>query len=408
MPESALTLTASGVVVGYQGFARDQVASVAKLSAGATRDPLDTGIYMTYATNALLTKVQVMAYMEDGARIMGDNLVPGVSVAYAGASSNYTNRIPTSKGDTVGILLGNTGSLLNQPVQELVTGSFTGVDLARTTTGSGYTIVFSKDDTTASIATSGTGAYSGSLFTFVYNKRGDLIGNKLLAANDESLVGYWDMETLSGTKLKDFSRYWHDLYCRGSISTIIDCKNRNFVEGKFRGKAIKMNLEGDNYADGTSKLNLTKDSNITIYIRIKFFDTTIWPLTPSYTGCAGAWAVGKSNGYIFWFPCESVGGDDNSIRMADALWFGVTMSYPGFKANTWYDLVGVHTPGAQKFYVDGVKIYEGTDYGWTSTGTLSEPLTILNGNSKFIADEVGIYNRWLSDNEISNIYIARK
>jgi prepilin-type N-terminal cleavage/methylation domain-containing protein len=220
LPESALTLTASGVVVGYQGFARDQVASIAKLSAGATRDPLDTGIYMTYATNALLTKVQVMAYMEDGAKIMGDNLVPGVSVAYAGASSNYTSRIPTSKGDTVGILLGNTGSLLNQPVQELVTGSFTGVDLAKTTTGSGYTIVFSKDDTTASIPTSGTGAYSGSLFTFVYNKRGDLIGNKLLASNDESLVGYWDMETLSGGLLKDLSRYGNDGTCYNSGSAV--------------------------------------------------------------------------------------------------------------------------------------------------------------------------------------------
>jgi hypothetical protein len=53
----------------------------------------------------------------------------------------------------------------------------------------------------------------------------------------------------------------------------------------------------------------------------------------------------------------------------------------------------VHTPGTQKFYIDGVKIYEGTDYGWTSTGSLSEQLQILNNNSKFIVDEVGIYNR---------------
>ena len=42
MPENAVTLTASGVAIGYQGFARDQVAGLAKLSPGSTRDPLDS------------------------------------------------------------------------------------------------------------------------------------------------------------------------------------------------------------------------------------------------------------------------------------------------------------------------------------------------------------------------------
>jgi hypothetical protein len=70
------------------------------------------------------------------------------------------------------------------------------MDLTKTTSGSGYTIVFSKDETTTSIPTSGIGAYTGSLYTFVYNKREDLIRNKSLAANDGSLVGYWDMETV--------------------------------------------------------------------------------------------------------------------------------------------------------------------------------------------------------------------
>lgn len=105
MPEGALTLTASGVVIGYQGFAKDSVAAVAKLSAGATRDPLDTGIYTTYATNAPLTKMQVMAFLENGTKIAGLDLVPGASEAYAAASSNYTTRIPISKGEVLGIVL---------------------------------------------------------------------------------------------------------------------------------------------------------------------------------------------------------------------------------------------------------------------------------------------------------------
>ncbi len=42
MPEDAVTLTASGVTIGYQGFARDRVGGMAKLSPGSTRDPLDS------------------------------------------------------------------------------------------------------------------------------------------------------------------------------------------------------------------------------------------------------------------------------------------------------------------------------------------------------------------------------
>ena len=102
-----------------------------------------------------------------------------------------------SKGDALGIVLSSTGGNLNQPVQELyVAGSFTGLDLAKTTSGSGYAMVFSAGDSTATVPTSGTGAYTGSLFTFAYNKREDLIKDKALAVSDSSLVGYWDMETV--------------------------------------------------------------------------------------------------------------------------------------------------------------------------------------------------------------------
>jgi hypothetical protein len=123
----------------------------------------------------------------------------------------------------LGILLGNSGSSLNQPVQEKYdASSFTGMDLVKTTTLSGYAMVFSKNDTTASIATSGTGAYTGSLFTFAYNKRDDLLSNKALAGNDPSLVGYWDMETLSGTLLKDLSGRGNDGTCYNS-GTVVSC-----------------------------------------------------------------------------------------------------------------------------------------------------------------------------------------
>lgn len=159
---------------------------MAKLSAGATKDPLDATMYTTYSVNANQTKMQVMAFLEDGSTITA--FVPE---AFASTSSDYSKRYPIMRGDTLGILLAS-GTL--QPLQE----SGTGLDLVKTTTLSGYTAVFSKDNTTASIATSGTGAYTGALFTFVYHQRDDLLRDKTVANLDTNLLGYWDMETLTG------------------------------------------------------------------------------------------------------------------------------------------------------------------------------------------------------------------
>jgi hypothetical protein len=92
-------------------------------------------------------------------------------------------------------------------------------------------MVFSGTDSTATVATSGTGAYTGSLFTFAYNKRADLIARKELAVSDASLVGYWDMETtvMSGSQalLKDLSGYGNHggCYSSGSLTNCISMSN---------------------------------------------------------------------------------------------------------------------------------------------------------------------------------------
>lgn len=58
---------------------------------------------------------------------------PLVSSAYA---ADYGTRTPVARGGSLGIFLGTvTGSTLNQPVQELASGSFTGIDLLAGTNG---------------------------------------------------------------------------------------------------------------------------------------------------------------------------------------------------------------------------------------------------------------------------------
>ncbi len=98
MPESPITITASGAPIGYQGFAKDQVAGIAKLSAGATKDPLDPTIYTTYSVNKNQTKMQLMVFQEDGSTVTASLEKDfGILKTYAGSNENYVYRTPMTK-----------------------------------------------------------------------------------------------------------------------------------------------------------------------------------------------------------------------------------------------------------------------------------------------------------------------
>ncbi|MDD2917097.1 MAG: prepilin-type N-terminal cleavage/methylation domain-containing protein, partial [Candidatus Gracilibacteria bacterium] len=47
VPENTVSVTASGITIGYQGFAKELTERTIGLSVGGTRDPLDTSIYTT-------------------------------------------------------------------------------------------------------------------------------------------------------------------------------------------------------------------------------------------------------------------------------------------------------------------------------------------------------------------------
>lgn len=184
MPENSITITASGVITEYQGFAKEQIANIAKLSAGATKDPLDNWISTTYATNELQTKMQLMVFLEDGSKVT--SLISNplfASESFANASTNYSNRIPMSRWDSIGILLG-TDSNLNQPVQELYfANSFTGVDIIQTTKA--YTMYLNKSQQFSGTGTALKSSIAG-----------------------DGLVGYWSFDEWNGTTVTDSS--WNE------------------------------------------------------------------------------------------------------------------------------------------------------------------------------------------------------
>lgn len=96
-----VTLTASGTVIGYQGYAGKNVLRVLDLG-GRFQDPTD-GQYYTYATNSTMNRYQVLGLLEDSGNpsLLSFDKLPGVEVAHAA----YDTRYPTSNGASLGILL---------------------------------------------------------------------------------------------------------------------------------------------------------------------------------------------------------------------------------------------------------------------------------------------------------------
>lgn len=96
MPDSAVSVTASGYQVGFQGYAGPQV--LYKVGMGKVRDPLD-GMQYTYSVNANASKYQILGFLEGYA--IADS---GVPTAYASVQ-DFSSRHPRLLGDQLGIVL---------------------------------------------------------------------------------------------------------------------------------------------------------------------------------------------------------------------------------------------------------------------------------------------------------------
>lgn len=161
--------------------------------------------------------MQLMAFLEDSSTVTA--FVPG---AFASSSSDYNKRTPTLKGDTLGILLAS-GSL--QPVQE----SGTGVDIVNTT--GNYSMQFDRDT-----KISGTG---------IILKSG--------IVSTKGLVGYWDMETLSGGLLRDLSGNGNN----GSMSGTMSASGKVGYAKSFDGVSDYIEFPDSDKLDVSTELSIS-------------------------------------------------------------------------------------------------------------------------------------------------------
>lgn len=374
MPETPLSITASGTVIEYQGFAKDQVAGIAKLSAWSTQDPLDPSIYTTYATNANQTKMQLMNFLEDGSKVTA--FLPetfGIEDAYAGSTS-YTTRSPMTKWDNIGILLG-TGTSLNQPVQELLTGSFTGIDVVNTSTG--YSMYITK-----------TQQFSGTGITL----KASIVG--------DGLVGYWNFDEGAGTTAYDRSG-------KGNHGTLSGTLTTSWTGGKV-WDSLYFN-GSDNFVEALDSDSLRIWwNNISISAWIKSASSV------NYRTVVSKWYHLADGGYSL-----RLTRDTEPIKAFTVFNNGITEwnsagSYNNITNDVWYYIVWTRTASKNCLYVNGV-----LDACIASEGNLttnSFPLRIgrlstsvgMNEYFSGSIDEVRVYNRTLSDTEILSLYNITK
>ncbi|MDD2916595.1 MAG: prepilin-type N-terminal cleavage/methylation domain-containing protein [Candidatus Gracilibacteria bacterium] len=392
VPENTVSVTASGITIGYQGFAKELTERTIGLSVGGTRDTLDTSIYTTYSVNADRTKMELMNFLEDGSTLLSLNaFVPNAS---ADIGSDYSKRYPSVQGDTLGILLAS-GTL--QPIQE----SGTGVDVVKT--NSGYVAVFGKGESVF-----GTG---GSLITAFTISSPD---GKSLSKYDPTLVGYWDMETLTGTLLKDLSGYGNNGVCYNS-GTPVTCGGGSggpqIVDGNGKSGKV-MSFDGvDDYilVNDNDVLSFTNNS-FTFVFKYKTNSGGTTGLISKFGG-GGTWEYSifstsvSSLNYLSWSSngCCGVYGGSMGIPRS------ITSSDTSYKNDYW-----VANGTTSYVFYNGQKTTQYTK----NISDLSNQAGILRigfGRNALntayhngIIDEVRVYNRALSDSEIQTLYNATR
>ncbi|MDD2565908.1 MAG: prepilin-type N-terminal cleavage/methylation domain-containing protein [Candidatus Gracilibacteria bacterium] len=349
IPDNYIIITASGTSLGYQGKVGTNVKNIIKISEPSV-DPLDKTEY-TYSTNLGQDKYQLLWFLEDNIAYINNPLLNQVF------AFDYSNRKANTKGDTLGILL-SSGSL--EPVENLKSLTFTGVDLIN----------------------EGTGKYITKL------SNTETINDTILSKYSSGLVGYWDMEstTIDG-KLKDLTGNGNDL----SISGVIQIGNG---VGKFN-KATSFDGTSKYFYKDSSDFNF--DGNFTIIAWANTF--------------TGGNIVTKTTNWKDGYALQRVFNNKNYFTF-------VTGSGTGFAPanslnnsildNNWQMVSGIHNKDTNIIYINNIM------YG-TKTGALSITTPSINTfnigsvgnglhNFSGIIDEVRIYNRALSDTEISVLY----
>ncbi len=381
LPDDYVEITASGTVLNYQGEAWENVLNWLWVF-NWWKDPKDE-TYYTYSTNTTRTKYQLLWFLE------WDALANNTILWKVNAVTDLSERQVRVYWNELWIILDN---ITNIPVA-------TTVDVVNTTDT--YKVTFTDWDLIEWTWTT--------LFSNIYNRDENLLDNKELAKLDDSLVWYWDMETITWWLLEDLSQYWNNWTLSGWILIWWEeWKSWNATYFDWNDDLVEI-LSSDS-------LN---PKNITISAIVNHYWT--WSNTNTYPRIVSKWWTTNSEEYAFWYNYNIDAEISNSFqwRLDTLSRSGTTLTFAKEVLpinDRWMNISVVYDGIYFKLYVDGelygsfVWVFE-----WDLVSSIKH-LIIWNAwwdswyNRAFywLIDDIRIYSRALSDSEIQTLYNSIK
>ena len=222
---------------------------------------------------------------------------------------------------------------------------------------------------------------------------------------NNGLVGYWSFDgaTISGNTIKDMSGNSNNGTNNGATSTL----------GK-RGQAMSFNRSSSQYISTPVPTSLNgTNSNIAVSMWVKrdaINDYGAWYKI-------GTISVGGGDGFGIGVGGNlSIPGNRIMFLYEGVAWVDTGVDYPS--DNAWHHFVLVLSPTAYPtLYMDGAQIYTNTGYAGYgyAIGSLGTPVSQIGGymaagseNRYWTGklDEVRIYNRALTADEVGQLYRA--
>lgn len=391
IPENPTTITASGANIRYQWIAGSQVLWIAWLSwiqQWSWKDP-STWKYYTYITDGNNGQYEIQGNFETLARENKFQLIPST---YA-----IGGNIVRTYGSDLWIVFDSS----NRQVQEAIPN--TSLDIRNL--ASNYNVVFNQND-----QVNWTG---WQLFNEIYYRDVFLIKNKSLAQLDNSIFAFWDMETSinwgSQMVMKDFSNKENNIGCYNAL-WIINCwpPTKHSVSEKNKRKYLL--FDGvENYLNIASNSTIQVQTQLTIsawvypLVDLKTFKPIVtkykssW-ISKGYQLSQDIWTSTYSGSPTFQFTLSGNGASTDHVEVIGKTW-------------EWQFIVITFNGWLLKMYVNG----ELKDSKTSSITSIFDngpiPINIATNEDKssyFLwgIDDIRMYNRNLSDNEIKSIYQA--
>lgn len=215
----------------------------------------------------------------------------------------------------------------------------------------------------------------------------------------DGVVGYWsfDTGTINGNTVQDLLGK-NDGELEG---------NPKVVAGKV-GKALEFNGDNAVRIQGTDSLNFNGAKEMSVVAWVNPASAKPVKGVIPDTCCGTIVGQRDANGWVLRYDGRNAGKE--MLLIAQPGWQGhTTLGVPPFAKNTWHHLVGIVNNDKLQLYVDG-KLESEVDYSgpMQTQGTITEI-----GNAKAdggfigIIDEVLIYNRALSANEVRQVFAAK-